>query len=72
LSCPLKTAELTGCPGTPLQNNKRELWNLLAFLDKTKDAEALDAKYAELTEENLPEIHAQIRPHMLRYKIFHS
>lgn len=54
--------------GTPLQNNKRELWNLLAFLDKTKDAEALDLEYAELTEENLPEIHAQIKPFMLRRK----
>lgn len=54
--------------GTPLQNNKRELWNLLAFLDKTKDAEALDEEFAELTEENLPEVHAQIKPFMLRRK----
>ncbi|ESZ92582.1 hypothetical protein SBOR_7042 [Sclerotinia borealis F-4128] len=52
--------------GTPLQNNKRELFNLLQFLDGSIDAAKLDEKYAELTKENLPELHKLIRPFFLR------
>ncbi|CAD6450203.1 18daffe8-7acf-4534-ade1-204c4ec28ebf [Sclerotinia trifoliorum] len=52
--------------GTPLQNNKRELFNLLQFLDESIDAAELDEKYAELTKENLPELHELIRPFFLR------
>ncbi|KAI8625739.1 PHD/FYVE-zinc-finger like domain-containing protein [Xylariaceae sp. FL1651] len=52
--------------GTPLQNNKRELFNLLQFIDTKRNAEDLDAKYAELTKENLPELHNLIRPYFLR------
>ncbi|KAM0134008.1 hypothetical protein ACHAP3_005724 [Botrytis cinerea] len=52
--------------GTPLQNNKRELFNLLQFLDKSIDAAELDEKYADLTKENLPELHELIRPFFLR------
>lgn len=52
--------------GTPLQNNKRELFNLLQFIDPSHDAQALDEKYAELTKENLPELHSLIRPYFLR------
>ncbi|KAI1826039.1 PHD/FYVE-zinc-finger like domain-containing protein [Xylaria intraflava] len=52
--------------GTPLQNNKRELFNLLQFIDTERNAEELDAKYAELTNENLPELHNLIRPYFLR------
>lgn len=52
--------------GTPLQNNKRELFNLLQFLDKTINAEELDEKYAELTNDNIPELHELIRPYFLR------
>lgn len=52
--------------GTPLQNNKRELFNLLQFLDKSVDAAKLDEKYAKLTKENLPELHNLIRPFFLR------
>ncbi|KAI1389568.1 PHD/FYVE-zinc-finger like domain-containing protein [Hypoxylon trugodes] len=52
--------------GTPLQNNKRELFNLLQFIDPRNDAEELDAKYAILTKENIPEIHSLIRPYFLR------
>ncbi|KAI9643032.1 hypothetical protein NHQ30_008767 [Ciborinia camelliae] len=52
--------------GTPLQNNKRELFNLLQFLDDSIDAAKLDEKYAKLTKENLPEIHELIRPFFLR------
>ncbi len=52
--------------GTPLQNNKRELFNLLQFLDSSINAAKLDAKYEELTKENLPELHDLIRPYFLR------
>ncbi|KAI0205923.1 PHD/FYVE-zinc-finger like domain-containing protein [Astrocystis sublimbata] len=52
--------------GTPLQNNKRELFNLLQFIDARRNAEELDEKYAELTKENLPELHNLIRPYFLR------
>ncbi|TPX15668.1 uncharacterized protein E0L32_000002 [Thyridium curvatum] len=52
--------------GTPLQNNKRELFNLLQFIDPTKNAAVLDAKYEDINAENLPEIHSLIRPYFFR------
>ncbi|KUJ15594.1 uncharacterized protein LY89DRAFT_719327 [Mollisia scopiformis] len=52
--------------GTPLQNNKRELFNLLQFLDTSINATELDEEYAELTRENLPGLHELIRPFFLR------
>lgn len=57
------TALLTG---TPLQNNARELFNLLQFLDEEFDAKALDLEFAELTKENIPQLHNLIRPFFLR------
>lgn len=54
-------------PGTPLQNNKRELFNLLQFLDASINAADLDEEYAVLTKENLPSLHDLIRPFFLRY-----
>ncbi|KAI5303399.1 hypothetical protein KEM55_000564, partial [Ascosphaera atra] len=52
--------------GTPLQNNIRELFNLLQFLDTTKDAEALAEEYEELDKEKINELHNMIRPFFLR------
>jgi chromodomain-helicase-DNA-binding protein 4 len=52
--------------GTPLQNNARELFNLLHFLDDTINADELEEKYAEMTSENVRELHDQIRPFILR------
>lgn len=52
--------------GTPLQNNTRELFNLIQFCDPTKDANALQEKYENLTKENVPELHDMIRPFFLR------
>ncbi|KAI2625618.1 PHD/FYVE-zinc-finger like domain-containing protein [Hypoxylon sp. NC1633] len=52
--------------GTPLQNNKRELFNLLQFVDPKNDAASLDAQYEKLTKENVPELHNLIRPYFLR------
>jgi SNF2 family DNA or RNA helicase len=53
-------------PGTPLQNNKRELFNLLQFLDSSLSAAKLDEEYEELTKENLPELQDLIKPFFLR------
>ncbi|KAF2130237.1 hypothetical protein P153DRAFT_430497 [Dothidotthia symphoricarpi CBS 119687] len=52
--------------GTPLQNNARELFNLLQFLDETINAAELEEKYAEMTSENIKELHDEIRPFILR------
>jgi superfamily II DNA or RNA helicase len=52
--------------GTPLQNNARELFNLLQFLDDTINAAELEEQYAEMTSENIKELHDKIRPFILR------
>jgi len=52
--------------GTPLQNNARELFNLLQFLDDSFDAAALEIEYETLTKENVPTLHNLIRPFFLR------
>ncbi|KAI9167574.1 Chromatin remodeling factor mit1 [Paramyrothecium foliicola] len=52
--------------GTPLQNNKRELFNLLQFIDETQDATKLDEEYEILDKETLPRLHEKIRPYFLR------
>jgi chromodomain-helicase-DNA-binding protein 4 len=53
--------------GTPLQNNIRELFNLIQFLDPSKDAEKLEEKYKEsLTSSDIRELHDMIRPCFLR------
>ncbi|EHK96142.1 putative Chromatin remodeling factor mit1 [Glarea lozoyensis 74030] len=62
----LKTPFQCLLTGTPLQNNKRELFNLLGFLDQSLNAAKLDEKYEELTKDNLPELQDLIRPFFLR------
>jgi chromodomain-helicase-DNA-binding protein 4 len=62
----LKTPFQCLLTGTPLQNNKRELFNLLSFLDQSLNAAKLDEKYEELTKDNLPELQDLIRPFFLR------
>ncbi|GAB1216785.1 hypothetical protein ATERTT37_006003 [Aspergillus terreus] len=52
--------------GTPLQNNTRELFNLLQFCDPTMKAEELEEEYGVLSKENIPELHNMIRPFFLR------
>ncbi|RDW81114.1 putative chromatin remodeling complex subunit (Chd3) [Aspergillus mulundensis] len=52
--------------GTPLQNNTKELFNLLQFCDRSKNAEELEEKYGTLSKENIPELHELIRPFFLR------
>lgn len=52
--------------GTPLQNNKRELFNLLQFIDESRNAEKLDEEFAVLNKDTLPRLHEMIRPYFLR------
>jgi chromodomain-helicase-DNA-binding protein 4 len=52
--------------GTPLQNNQRELFNLLQFLDSSKNAEELEKKYEVLTKDAVAELHELLRPFFLR------
>ncbi|KAL4778932.1 PHD/FYVE-zinc-finger like domain-containing protein [Aspergillus varians] len=52
--------------GTPLQNNTKELFNLLQFCDKTKNSDNLEETYGTLSKENIPELHDLIRPFFLR------
>ncbi|KGO64129.1 Zinc finger, PHD-type [Penicillium italicum] len=53
--------------GTPLQNNIRELFNLVQFINPTYDAEELEAQYGgALDKEAIRELHDMIRPCLLR------
>ncbi|KAH8881584.1 hypothetical protein GQ53DRAFT_735069 [Thozetella sp. PMI_491] len=53
--------------GTPLQNNKRELFNLLQFVNpREMNAADLDAEFQELTQDRVQELHKKIRPYFLR------
>lgn len=52
--------------GTPLQNNIRELFNLLQFLDHSKKAEVLAEEYTDLDKDKIDELHAMLRPCILR------
>ncbi|KIE02342.1 SNF2-related protein, partial [Metarhizium majus ARSEF 297] len=52
--------------GTPLQNNKRELFNLIQFIDHSQSAEKLDEEFQVLNKETLPRLHEKIRPYFLR------
>ncbi|XP_024377849.1 protein CHROMATIN REMODELING 5 isoform X3 [Physcomitrium patens] len=57
--------------GTPLQNSVEELWALLHFLDsdKFKSKEHFTEHYKNLSsfdEKELANLHAELRPHLLR------
>ena len=52
--------------GTPLQNNPRELFNLLQFLENSLSAKDLEEEYAELTKDNVSRLHEMLRPFFLR------
>lgn len=62
----LKTPFKVLLTGTPLQNNQRELFNLLQFLDNSISAQALEEKYATISKENVAELHELLRPFFLR------
>lgn len=54
--------------GTPLNNNIRELFNLMNFLDPVewRDLETLTKEHEELNEEKIRELHTRLRPYFLR------
>ncbi|KAJ7786129.1 SNF2 family DNA-dependent ATPase [Mycena metata] len=54
--------------GTPLNNNIRELFNLMNFLDPVNwnDLEALAQKHEVLTEDLVKDLHNRLRPYFLR------
>lgn len=54
--------------GTPLNNNIRELFNLLNFLDQDnfKDLESMEQEYADLNEVKVQKLHQMIKPYILR------
>ncbi|EEB08811.1 SHREC complex subunit Mit1 [Schizosaccharomyces japonicus yFS275] len=53
--------------GTPLQNNIRELFNLLHFLDPKKiNPEELTRQYEDLDAEKVEEVHQLLKPYVLR------
>ena len=56
------------CQQTPLNNNIRELFNLMNFLDPEKwsDLEALTKEFEELDEERVKQLHERLRPYFLR------
>ncbi|KJY00598.1 hypothetical protein TI39_contig322g00010 [Zymoseptoria brevis] len=62
----LKTPFKILLTGTPLQNNQRELFNLLHFLDDTKNAAELEEEFQDLDQDNITRLHDLIRPYFLR------
>ncbi|ORX90888.1 hypothetical protein K493DRAFT_229389 [Basidiobolus meristosporus CBS 931.73] len=54
--------------GTPLQNNIRELFNLLSFIDPKgfKSKADLEAKYEVLSKDLVGELHELVKPYILR------
>ncbi|KAI0068286.1 hypothetical protein BV25DRAFT_1987089 [Artomyces pyxidatus] len=54
--------------GTPLNNNIRELFNLMNFLDPNEwaDLEQLEKDHEELTPDLVSELHNRLRPYFLR------
>ncbi|GEM09221.1 chromatin remodeling complex subunit, Chd3 [Rhodotorula toruloides] len=64
----LRIAQRVILSGTPLNNNLRELFNLLAFINPTEftDIEALTRRFAELTPELVEDIREMLKPYFLR------
>ncbi|KAG7099004.1 hypothetical protein E1B28_000889 [Marasmius oreades] len=64
----LNTSQRVIMTGTPLNNNIRELFNLMNFLDpeRWKDLQALEKEHEELTEALVKQLHVRLRPYFLR------
>ncbi|KAI5124175.1 hypothetical protein M0805_000981 [Coniferiporia weirii] len=65
--------ELNSChriimTGTPLNNNIRELFNLMNFLNAEDwhDLEALSEEFEDLDEDRVKDLHERLRPYFLR------
>ena len=61
-------SKLTSIVQTPLNNNIRELFNLMNFLDPDRwdDLVVLSKYYEELTDEKVSELHSRLKPYFLR------
>ena len=59
---------LNSLPKTPLNNNIRELFNLMNFLDPNEwnDLQTLEKEHEELTEDLVKQLHERLRPYFLR------
>ncbi|KAH9045968.1 SNF2 family N-terminal domain-containing protein, partial [Lactarius hengduanensis] len=64
----LKVSHRIIMTGTPLNDNIRELFNLMNFLDPNEwgDLERLEKEHEELTEDLVKELHNRLRPYFLR------
>ncbi|KAI0830534.1 P-loop containing nucleoside triphosphate hydrolase protein [Trametes gibbosa] len=64
----LNTFQRVIMTGTPLNNNIRELFNLMNFLDpdEWRDLEQLSKQYEELTDELVKDLHTRLKPYFLR------
>ncbi|KAE9408278.1 hypothetical protein BT96DRAFT_914203 [Gymnopus androsaceus JB14] len=64
----LTTGQRIIMTGTPLNNNMRELFNLMNFLDPANwnDLPALEREYADLDEDLVKQLHNLLRPYFLR------
>ncbi len=62
------TIKANGLHQTPLNNNIRELFNLMNFLDpeEWRDLEALEKQHEVLNEGLVKELHNRLRPYFLR------
>ena len=49
-----------------MQNNQRELFNLLQFLDPSLNAQSLEEQFPSVTKDNATELHDMVRPFLLR------
>ncbi|KAJ4002497.1 SHREC complex subunit Mit1 [Lentinula boryana] len=64
----LNTGHRVIMTGTPLNNNMRELFNLMNFLDSVEwnDLDALERDYADLNEDLIKNLHSRLRRYFLR------
>ncbi|GAA5949876.1 hypothetical protein JCM10213_005794 [Rhodosporidiobolus nylandii] len=64
----LNIAQRVLLSGTPLNNNLREVFNLLHFINphKIPNVDKLTEEYAELTKERVEAVREMLKPHFLR------
>ncbi|KAJ3317762.1 hypothetical protein HDU76_001066 [Blyttiomyces sp. JEL0837] len=68
LAANLKAVQRVILTGTPLQNNIRELFNIMNFLnpEKWNDPKSLADEYDVINDDNVGKLHELLKPHFLR------